>query len=237
MTPSYHPVYLDLRDRPVLIVGGGAVALEKLNSLLPTSGARITVLAPEVDPQIQSWQQEGRLAWVKKTFEEADVEPFFMIIAATDDAALNAHIFDCGNRRLRLTNSVDDPQHCNFIMAAITRQGPMQVAISSAGASPALAQRVRNRIAKEILTEDVGQLAAYLGEWRPRLKRELPHYRARQGFWERAIDSHIPGVLAEHGPAVADTHMEQAIEWSKQHLSCLGCECNVKGFVCAKEAG
>jgi len=200
---NYHPVYLALEGRPVLIVGGGAVAVEKLHSLIP-SGAQITVVSPAVCPEIWNWYAEGQLKWFARKFQPADIEGAFVVIAATDDPDLNASIYDLGDAAKKLTNSVDDPDHCNFIMAAIARSGPMQVAISSAGCSPALAQRVRNRIEREILTEDVGTLAEYLGGWRPQVKSMLPNYKARQAFWEQVIDSSVPRLLASQGPNASD---------------------------------
>jgi len=200
---NYHPVYLALEGRRVLIVGGGAIAIEKLNSLL-ASGANITVVAPEVADEINQWNEAGSLTWIEREFEPTDIDEAFVVIAATDDPELNAWIYALGDEQLKLTNSVDDPDHCNFIMAAIAKSGPMQVAISSAGCSPALAQRIRNRIEREILTEDIGQLAEYLGNRRPEVKSTLPNYKARKAFWEQVIDSKIPHVLATCGTESAD---------------------------------
>jgi len=207
----YHPVYLDLKDRRILIVGGGAIALEKLNSLLG-SGARITVVSPEARQEIVDWSLGGSLIWEQRTFEPSDVQPFYMIIAATDDAELNALVYRCGNEAQRLTNSVDDPVNCNFIMSAITRRGPMQVAVSSAGCSPALAQRVRNRIMEEILTEEIGGLAEFLGDRRPVVKSRLPGYKVRQAFWERVIDSSIPDFLASGDLEGADARFHEMLD-------------------------
>lgn len=229
MYTKYHPVFLDLNGRPVLIVGGGNVAVEKLHSLLP-SGANITVLAPEVRTEVATWVQEGAIRWVRARFRDEDVEPYFMIIAATDDPVVNRQVFLAGNARLRLTNSVDDPINCNFIMAAMTGHGPMQVAISSAGCSPALAQRVRNRIAHEILTPEIGMLAEYLGEWRPRIKASLPSYKARQGFWERVIESPIPDSVPDREKA--DAQMEAALAWGAEHPDCLACGARTGEFRC-----
>ncbi len=207
---NYHPVYLDLKGRTILIVGGGNVALEKLESLLYTQ-AIITVIAPEAKTEIQEWHSEGRLTWIQRRFEISDVDPAYMVIAATDDPAVNQLVYRTGNELLRLSNSVDDPTNCNFIMSAITRHGPMQVAISSAGSSPALAQRMRNRIAVEILTEDIGNLAEYLGDWRPEVKKTLPSYKLRQAFWEGVIDSTIPDVLRTEGREAADALFEDRL--------------------------
>lgn len=228
---KYHPVFLDLNHRLVVIVGGGSVAVEKIVSLLP-SGARLRVVAPAVNEEIRAWYEQGDIEWLSRQFADTDVEGAFAVIAATDDPVLNAHIFRIGEGRAMLANSVDDPDNCNFIMAAIAGAGPIQVAISSAGCSPALAQRVRTRIREEILTDEVGVLGEFLGDWRPRLKADLPTYRHRKGFWERVIDSDIPGVLASQGRDEANRAMEEAIVWSREHLSCLVCSCKTGGFVC-----
>jgi siroheme synthase-like protein len=127
---------------------------------------------------------------------------------------------------------VDDPVNCNFIMAAMTGHGPMQVAVSSAGCSPALAQRIRNRIAEDLVTPEVGRLGAYLGAWRTRIKGELPSYRARQGFWEKVIDSAVPGLLAEDD-AAADAEMERVLAWSQRNVPCLECRVPAPFFGCA----
>lgn len=202
---NYHPVYLDLNGRRILIVGGGAIALEKLESLLPLSGARIDVVSPEARKEIRQWHAEGRLNWIQRDFRVEDVAPYFMVIAATDDPELNHLVFKTGNDQNKLSNSVDDPVNCNFIMAALVRQGPMQVAVSSAGASPALAQRVRNRIKSEILGEDLGRLGEFLGDRRPLVKSRLPGYKIRQAFWEGVIDSDVPTLLRDQGePAAHD---------------------------------
>ncbi|MDR3692783.1 MAG: siroheme synthase CysG [Fimbriimonas sp.] len=216
---NYHPVYLALSGRLIVIVGGGSVAVEKLESLLPT-GASISVVAPEVCDKILHWYADGQIAWHKRPFQDSDIDGAFMVIAGTDDADLNARIYDLGDAAGKLTNSVDDPDHCNFIMAAIARSGPMQVAVSSAGCSPALAQRVRNRIQSEILTDDLGNLAEYLGDRRAAVKAALPTYRARKTFWEKAIDSDLPKILATEGTAFADVYFEgllrrSVIQWSE----------------------
>ena len=215
---DYFPVYLDLKGRHVLIVGGGAIAMEKLHSLLPT-GAKITVTSPNVTPEIRAWADAGALVWAERTFQPSDVDSAFMVVAATDDPELNAKVFHLGNQALKLTNSVDDPANCNFIMSANVRSGPMQVAVSSAGCSPALAQRIRNRIQAELLTPEVGDLADFLGSWRPEVKRLLPSYKLRQRFWESVLDAGIETVLTEQGPDGAETWMHSRLnaavrEWA-----------------------
>ncbi|HWA82576.1 MAG TPA: siroheme synthase CysG, partial [Fimbriimonadaceae bacterium] len=212
----YHPIYLDLTSRPVLIVGGGNVALEKLETLLP-SGADITVVSPTAAPDVQDLSAKGALRWEQREFRDEDIEKAFMVIAATDDPGLNARVFKLGEAARKLTNSVDDPVNCNFIMAAIAQEGPLQVAVSSAGCSPALAQRVRKRIKQEILTPELGALAEFLGSWRDRVKAALPTYQARKSFWESVIESPIPGILEREGVEAADAAMANLFADHRPH--------------------
>lgn len=208
----YHPVYLDLKGRHILIVGAGNVAHEKLVSLCG-SGAKITLIAPEIrHKDIARWVGEGNLEYIQRPFDASDVDGHYMIIAATDDPEVNALVFRTGDALQRLTNSVDDPVNCNFIMSAITRRGPMQVAVSSAGCSPALAQRVRNRVMNEILTEEMGQLAEFLGDRRGVVKERLNGYKKKQAFWEYVIDSNVPTLLQWEGVEAANRRFMELLE-------------------------
>ena len=191
----YQPVYLDLRGKQVVVIGGGYVAGEKL-SVLFESGARIRVVSPELSEELQHWHAEGRFEWRQKCWEPSDQADAFVAIGATNDKTVNRAVFGEADAKGRLGNSVDDPKFCNFILSAVARSGPMQVAISSAGCSPALAQRLRKRIALEILTPELGELASFLGSWRPRVKTALPTFEAKQQFWEAVLDSEIPELLA-----------------------------------------
>ncbi|MBB6049565.1 NTP transferase domain-containing protein [Armatimonas rosea] len=205
--PSYQPVYLDLRGRLVVVVGGGYVAGEKL-SVLFESGAVLRVVSPELSPELQRWHAEGRFEWHPKRWEPTDQAEAFVAIGATNDKTVNRAVFQEADRQGRLGNSVDDPKFCNFILSAVARSGPMQVAISSAGCSPALAQRVRRRIVEEILTPELGELASFLGSWRPRVKAALSTFEAKQQFWEAVLDSEIPALLAAGNLDEANRRME-----------------------------
>ena len=208
---QYHPVYLDLNGRSVLIVGGGPVALEKLESL-KSSGAKITLVSPEAIPEVAAWAGAGKICWERRPFADVDIDGVFMAIAATDDPELNGRVFRLGDAKQKLTNSVDDPQNCNFIMAAIAGRGPLQVAVSSAGCSPAMAQRIRNRIADELLTEEAGALTELLGDWRPEVKRSLSTYKERQRFWEHLLTSAIGETLLTQGREAADETVRRELE-------------------------
>ncbi len=204
---AYHPVYLNLAGRRCLVVGGGPIAVEKVSGL-KEAGAQVTVVAPEIHQELRQWHKRGEIEWQARTFTEADVTDAFLVIGATDDQQVNREVYEAGERLNRLANAVDDPDYCNFIMAAVVRQGPMQVAVSSAGCSPALAQRVRNRIASEIFDENVGDLAEFLGSWRPAVKDRLEGYAVRKGFWEQVLASDVPALLAVGKQTEAGARME-----------------------------
>ncbi len=158
---QYFPIFLNLKDQPCLVVGGGGVAVAKIGSLLDT-GACLTVVAPEALDEVHAWHAEGRLSWKRRRFRANDIRGAFLIIAATGDSVLNHRIHGLATQQRKLVNAVDDAEHCNFIFAAIAKAGPLQVAVSSSGASPTLAGRLRDRIQSELLAGDAAQLAEYL---------------------------------------------------------------------------
>lgn len=208
--PAYHPVYLNLVGRRCLVVGGGPIAVEKVTGL-KEAGAYVTVVAPSVLDELRHWHELGLIQWHAREFVEADAADAFLVIGATDDQQVNREVFEAGERLNRLANAVDDPDYCNFIMAAVIKQGPMQVAVSSAGCSPALAQRVRNRIASEIFDQDLGSLAEFLGSWRPAVKERLEGYQVRKSFWEQVLASPVPALLAEGNRDGAQGEMERLL--------------------------
>jgi siroheme synthase-like protein len=141
-TPFYIAC-LRLRGRRCLVVGGGAVGLEKVEGLLACDGD-VTVIAPEVGPELDELALEGSIRWEAREYAGAsDLEGAFMVIACTDDTDINIRIYEDAERRAMLVNVVDVPPLCNFILPAILRTGPLAIAISTAGASPALAKRMK----------------------------------------------------------------------------------------------
>jgi uroporphyrin-III C-methyltransferase/precorrin-2 dehydrogenase/sirohydrochlorin ferrochelatase len=164
---SLLPIFLKLEGRRCLLVGAGAVALEKVGSLL-TTGARLRVIAPEARAEIQELAREGRLEWVQKSFEPADLDGNFVVIAATDVPEVNAAVYRAAVEHGVACNSVDDVPNCDFYFGAVVSRGELQIAISTAGESPAVAQRLRREIDAQ-LPEDLGGWLAKLGE----LRREV----------------------------------------------------------------
>jgi precorrin-2 dehydrogenase/sirohydrochlorin ferrochelatase len=183
------PLYLaclKLKGRRCVVVGGGEVGLQKVEGLLACDAA-VTLIAPEAVPPLEEYAAEGSIVWERRSYRgEADLGGAFLVIAATDDTALNRRIYADAERRAMLVNVVDVPALCNFILPAIVRNGPIAVAISTAGSSPALAKRMAAEIGEQF-GPPYAKLAALLAEARPWAKQALPTYQDRKRFFERIV--------------------------------------------------
>lgn len=140
---------MKLAGRHCLIVGAGPIAEEKIEGLLPT-GARLRVVAPHATARIQEWARAKKITWQARHYSPNDLAGAFLIVAATSSPSLHAQIYKQARRRAVLCNVVDDPEHCDFYYGSVVRRGSLQIAISTAGHSPALAQRLRKQLEKEI---------------------------------------------------------------------------------------
>ena len=136
------PMFVKLAGRKCLVVGGGPIAEGKVEGLL-ASGATVVIVAPEVTEKIARWNDQGRLTWYPRQFQPSDLEGAFLVIAATGVPAMNESVFREAEARGILCNAVDEPERCHFYYPAIVRRGPLQIAISTGGLSPALASRLR----------------------------------------------------------------------------------------------
>ncbi len=158
------PVFLKLTSRHCVVIGAGVIALDKIHSLLGAE-AHVQVVAPEALPEIEGLATAGKITWQRRAFDLNDVEGAFLVIAATNTAAVNQAVYRTAVERGILCNAVDDPPHCDFYFGSVVRRGDLQIAISTAGESPALAQRLRREI-HEQLPEDLGPWLANLGKLR-----------------------------------------------------------------------
>jgi siroheme synthase-like protein len=183
-TPFYIAC-LRLEDRRCVVIGGGDVGLEKVEGLL-VCGADVTLVAPDAVEQLRELASEGSIRWERRGFEPADLDGTFLVIAATNDTPVNIEVYEEAERRSMLVNVVDVPPLCSFILPAIFRSGPLAIAISTAGASPALAKRIRTEIAEEY-GEPYARLAELLNEARGWAKDTLPTYQDRKAFFESIV--------------------------------------------------
>lgn len=156
-----YPVFLDLHGVPVLVVGGGVIAFRKASGLVE-SGAVVTVVAPDVVPELQRLAAHVE----HRPYEVGEAAKYQLVITATNDAAVNAQVAADARAAQVWANSADDPQNCSFILPAVARRGLVTVAVSTGGASPALAGTVRSRIAQQILTPQVEAAAVELARQR-----------------------------------------------------------------------
>ena len=185
-TPFYIAC-LKLSGRRCLVVGGGEVGLEKVEGLLACDGD-VTLIAPDAVEALEKLAREGSIRWERREYAgPADLEGVFVVIASTDDTDANIRIYEDAERRAMLVNIVDVPPLCNFILPAIIRTGPLAIAISTAGASPALAKRIRDEIADEY-GEPYARLAILLNEVRGWAKGTLPTYQDRKEFFESIVN-------------------------------------------------
>lgn len=168
------PAFLKLEGRRCVVVGAGRIAEQKLESLL-RAGALIRVIAPTASARVRELAQSGRLELVERAFVASDLDGAFLVIAATGNAAVNEQVFREAESRTVLCNAVDEPERCHFYYPAVVSRGDLQIAISTAGKSPALAQRIRLELEKQFAPE-FGQWLAWLG-------------RVRQLYFARNVDA------------------------------------------------
>jgi precorrin-2 dehydrogenase/sirohydrochlorin ferrochelatase len=210
-TPFYIAC-LKLSGRRCLVVGGGSIGLEKVEGLLACDG-QVTLIAPEAEPALQEYAREGSIEWLQRPYGGAeDLEGVFMAIAATDDTDVNIAVYDDAERRAMLVNVVDVPPLCNFILPAIVRTGPLAIAISTAGASPALAKRMKREIEGQF-GEPYAQLAILLNEVRGWAKGTLPTYQDRKEFFEGIVGGEPDPIALLRGEVSDDAGStgEQAV--------------------------
>ncbi len=185
-TPFYIAC-LKLSGRKCLVVGGGEIGLEKVEGLLACSGD-VTLISPEAVPELADLAREGSIVWEQREYGgPPDLEGVFMVIACTDSTERNIAIYDDAEERAMLVNVVDVPPLCNFILPAIVRTGPLAIAISTAGASPALAKRMKAEVS-ELFGEEYARLAVMLNDARGWAKGTLPTYQDRKAFFEGIVN-------------------------------------------------
>ena len=199
------PLFLDLLNQPCLVIGGGEVAARKIASLVEV-GARITVVAPVLCDRADELAKKHGLKVELRTFDEADVQGRLLVIAATDDVDVNRRAFAACRERRVLINTVDDGALCSAIFPSIVNRGPVTVAVSTGGASPTLARRIREQI-ETLLPAATGRLAEFLGRRRARVRQAVPDLDARRRLWDDALDGNLPELIAGGDEAAADAEL------------------------------
>lgn len=195
---TYPICLVGLEDKRTIIIGGGDVAARKAQALVD-AGASITAISPDFcSPFRALCEQTGRIKLVERPYEPGDLEGAFLVIAATDDLEVNQAVWEEAQAGNCLINVVDDPSRCNFIVPAVVERGALKIAITTGGASPALARRLREQLECEIEPE-YGLLAALLGDLRPLVIEHFEAGSPRQDAWRDLLDADLLHVLRQAG--------------------------------------
>ena len=204
---GYYPIFLEMKGRPCLVVGGGQVAQRKGKGLLAAEAA-VTVVSPDLTAGLAALKAEGRIEHRQREYQRGDLEGFAIVVAATDDKAANARVAGDARASGVFVNAVDDPTSCDFILPSAVRRGEVVLAISTGGLSPALARRLREEL-EAYLSDDFAPLVELLAEVRGDLRAQGVSVEAE--VWQRAIDGRLRELLSAGRRAEAKSHLLKAL--------------------------
>ena len=207
---DYYPLFVKIAGQPCLVVGGGAIALRKVN-LLRKASARVTVVAPDLCAELAGLLAAGEIEHLPRDFADDDVEKRMLVVAATDDEAVNQHVSEVATARMIPVNVVDRPELCTFITPSMIDRSPLQIAISTGGASPVLARLMRSRI-ESFIPATYGRLARMVEAVRGRVKVKLPDPEIRRRFWERLLEGPLTQLVLSGRDKAAQQLLDQSLE-------------------------
>lgn len=207
---DYLPLFTNLHGRRCVVVGGGAIALRKAR-LLQQAGARVCVVAPQIDAQLAQMARDSGGSVIERGYHPADLDDTAMVIAATDVEAVNAAVSHDAQQRHIPVNVVDNPKLCSVILPSIVDRSPLIIAISSGGASPVLARRLRSLL-ESTVPAAYGRLAALLGRFRETVAQHIGDTEQRRRFWEEVVDGHIAELVLSGREQEAAVALQQQID-------------------------
>lgn len=207
---KYFPVFFDLNDKPCLVIGGGEVAARKV-SLLFRAGAKVTVVSPELCESLQGRLASGEILHEARAFEENDIQGRALIVAATDDEVVNRRVSELAKAHCTPVNVVDQPELCSFIVPSIIDRSPVQIAVSTGGASPVLARLLRARL-ETMIPSAYGRLADLMAEFRDKVKSALSSEGKRRRFWEDVAQGAISEMIFAGKEEAARKAMHEAVD-------------------------
>lgn len=207
MSVNYYPVLFNLKGRRCVVIGGGLIAEGKVGGLLDADAA-ITVVSPELTPQIQEWVWAGRVVYIGRQYEAGDLADAFLAISATDDRSVNAQVWEEAQERNIPVNVVDDTPHCNFIAPSILRRGDLIITVSTSGRAPALAVRLREKFETLVGDEHV-RFLELAGTLREPLAAKFPSFEIRKALWYKLVDSDVLDLLRQGDETAAYRRIEE----------------------------
>jgi precorrin-2 dehydrogenase/sirohydrochlorin ferrochelatase len=189
-----YPLFLHLQGVACLVIGGGKVAQRKVKTL-QQSGARLTVISPDLTSDLETMRQQGEFAYQARRYQPGDLANFFLVVAATNSTETNRTIFQEAQERNLLINCVDDPENCNFFVPAIIQRGSLQVAISTSGQAPYFARKIREYLEQKFYPELAKELEE-IHQMRERLKTEYPGDESRKmAMYDQILKPHIEAII------------------------------------------
>lgn len=206
---DYLPIFCRLDNKPVLLVGGGEVAERKARLLLD-AGAQLTVVAPELDPELAELAANGSIEWLAGEFAPQQLTGKWLVVAATDRREVNALVYQSANQVGIFANVVDDPKRSSFIMPSIIDRSPLMVAISSGGKAPVLARLLREKL-EALLPQHLGAVAAFAGSLRERVKARFASMGERRRFWERLLGADRLGQALARGDSASANQLADSL--------------------------
>jgi len=206
---TYYPVYIELRDQPCVVIGGGKIAEGKVYGLLAVQ-AKVTVIAPELSSHLNNLAEQKQITYISRKYQPGDLAGAFMVICATDQAEINHQVWQEATANHQLVNVVDDTPRCNFIAPSILRKGDLTIAISTSGKAPALAVRLKERFQRE-LGPEYERFLELAGELREPLARHVPDFETRKALWYELVDSEILDALARGDESSAREIISQVV--------------------------
>ncbi|MFB2859144.1 siroheme synthase CysG [Aeromonas hydrophila] len=206
---DYLPIFCRLDNKPVLLVGGGEVAERKARLLLD-AGAQLTVVAPELDPELAELAANGSIEWLAGEFAPQQLMGKWLVVAATDRREVNALVYQSANQARIFANVVDDPKRSSFIMPSVIDRSPLMVAISSGGKAPVLARLLREKL-EALLPQHLGAVAAFAGSLRERVKARFASIGERRRFWERLLGADRLGQALARGDSASANQLADSL--------------------------
>lgn len=212
----YFPLFMDLQDQPVLVIGAGKVAERKIR-LLCKAGAAVRVVAATLNATVEDWRRAGGIEWIGSRYQPAQLNGVRLVFAASDDTELNLSVHADAEARGIPVNVVDDRRHCRFITPAMVDRAPLQIAISSAGTSPVIARRIRAWI-ERLLPMGIGKIAAAAGKFRYRTATLLP-LEQRRSFWDSLLSQGRILQWSNQPQAAIEDDIQKALVRQQKHGS------------------
>ena len=206
----FYPIYLNLKGKQVVVIGGGDVAERKVESLLGT-GAAIRVISPEVTAALVSLANAKLIELQQRHYIQGDCNGATLVLSATDDPEVSKAVWEEATAAGVMVNTADQPALCNFIMPAVVRRGDLTVAISTGGASPALAARLRGKLSR-MLGPEYEKLIDLLAQARPEIRRRVQHERDRKVLHFQILDSDVLTLLQQNDVDGAERRLREIIE-------------------------